>query len=347
MAMRWMNRPGLLLGVLDGGHLERRVLRLLDVPAMWGRRRRVVAAAACVAVMAALCVGGSMMAVRAQERATKFDVVSIKQDKSGSMGVSVGANRTGYRASNAPLVRVILEAYLVAPNSEILLPIDRLKDAPAWVMHDAYDITAQADEATIEAMKDMTETQRLAYEAPMLRAMLADRFKLATHTVSTEVQGYALVVGKHGIKMKVAPPDEPLRHIVLPRGLHAKYRPAQAHHTQHHRTPHRTRYPPPPSPHRRCFDQPHHPPLQTSASPAIQRPQQQPRQPLPVPPHRLSAFLQFSVGRSTRSTTNTCAAALPGTSFNPNCSTTAVNNPGASAFAEASAFAGVHVSVQS
>jgi len=202
--------PGLLLGVVDGGSLERRIMRLIEERVPWGARWRIAATTACAAVMAVLCVGWTMMAVRAQERAITFEVVSIKQNKTGSMGVSSGPNRTGYSASNVPLVRVILEAYLVAPNTEINLPVDRLKGAPAWVMHDPYDVTAKADEATIEAMKGMTQAKQLAYEAPMLQAMLADRFKLATHTVSTEVQGYALVVGKHGIKMKEAPPGEPL-----------------------------------------------------------------------------------------------------------------------------------------
>ncbi|HEV2619401.1 MAG TPA: TIGR03435 family protein, partial [Acidobacteriaceae bacterium] len=44
----------------------------------------------------------------------------------------------------------------------------------------------------------------------MLRAMLEDRFKLVAHTVPVEVQGYTLVVGKHGLKMKETPPGEPL-----------------------------------------------------------------------------------------------------------------------------------------
>ncbi len=201
----------LLLGVMDGGSLEARVRRLIDARLPWSRLWRVVAAAACAAVMAALCVGGSMMAVRAQERATKFDVVSIKPNKSGSMGLHKwGPNQTGYSTSNAPLVGVILQAYLTSPNAELGLPSDRVKGAPTWVTGESYDITAKADEATIATMKGMTDAQRLALEQPMLQAMLAERCKLVAHIVPTEVQGYALVVGKHGIKMKETPPGEPL-----------------------------------------------------------------------------------------------------------------------------------------
>ncbi len=159
------------------------------------------------------------MAAVAQEKApvpvnakpSAFEAVTIKPNNSGSAGVAWGVSQTGYSASNAPLARVILDVYLVAPYpTDVRPPLDRLKGAPGWVMNAPYDITAKADETTIEAMKEMNRSQQIAMVVPMLRAMLQDRFKLVAHTESTEVQGYALVVGKHGIKMKEAQPGEPM-----------------------------------------------------------------------------------------------------------------------------------------
>ncbi len=144
-------------------------------------------------------------------KAPMFEVASIKPNNSGSPGVAWGVSRTGYNANNVPLARVILDAYLVAPTSSTVRPpLDRVKGAPAWVMNAPYDITAKTDDATIEAMKGLNQAQRMSLVAPMLRAMLEDRFKLVVHTMPIDVPGYALVVGKHGIKMKESPPGEPM-----------------------------------------------------------------------------------------------------------------------------------------
>ncbi|MEP7351748.1 MAG: TIGR03435 family protein [Acidobacteriota bacterium] len=45
----------------------------------------------------------------------------------------------------------------------------------------------------------------------MLQSLLADRFKMRSHGVVTEVDGYALSVGKNGIKMKVADQSAPAK----------------------------------------------------------------------------------------------------------------------------------------
>jgi uncharacterized protein (TIGR03435 family) len=144
-------------------------------------------------------------------KARAFDVTSIRPSNSGSQLVFWGVGGTGYSTLNAPLGRVILDAYLGHPNLlPVGPPLDRLKGAPAWVMNAPYDITAKADEATIEAMKGLDQRQQLGLVAPMLRAMLEDRLKLVAHTVPVDVPGYALVVSKHGVKMKETPPDEPM-----------------------------------------------------------------------------------------------------------------------------------------
>jgi uncharacterized protein (TIGR03435 family) len=144
-------------------------------------------------------------AAAAGAKQTTFDVVSIKPNNSGNPGGAWGVSMNNYRAKNTPLGRVILQAYL----GQMAVSTDRLKGAPSWVMTEPYDITAKADDATADAWKGMRQAQQVALAAPMLRAMLEDRCKLVAHTVPTEIDGYALVVGKHGMKMRDAKPDEP------------------------------------------------------------------------------------------------------------------------------------------
>lgn len=161
-------------------------------------------------VMAVLCFCALDMISQAQDRPVRFDVVSIKANRSGSMNVSSGANNTGYYATNVPLGRVIAQAYLVSTTSEFVPPVDWVKGAPAWVMNERYDIAAKADDASIEAMKGMTKAQRTAAVAEALRGVLADRFKLRARTIPIDVPGYALLVSKRGTKMKEAAQGEPL-----------------------------------------------------------------------------------------------------------------------------------------
>jgi uncharacterized protein (TIGR03435 family) len=144
-----------------------------------------------------------------------FDVVSIKPNNSGKLGRAWGVSQNKYSAKNTPLAFVILQAYLgFSPSTE------RLKGAPAWVMSDAYDITAKVDDATANEWKGLKAAQQAAMAAPMLRTMLRERCKLVVHTEPTEIQGYALVVGRHGMKMKEAQPDEavPTAHVTFEGG---------------------------------------------------------------------------------------------------------------------------------
>ena len=146
---------------------------------------------------------------RAQDSAAaakpEFEVVSIRQnigaDEDGSWGVTLNE----YHADNTPLGRVILQAY----TGQISPSIDRLKNAPSWVMDDRYDITAKVDDTVANSWKGLRQEQQVRLAAPLLRTMLEERCKLVVHTVPTMINGYALVVGKHGIKMKVSTPDEP------------------------------------------------------------------------------------------------------------------------------------------
>jgi uncharacterized protein (TIGR03435 family) len=69
---------------------------------------------------------------------------------------------------------------------------------PGLMDTDRYDIEAKLPDG---ATKDD--------DKKMLQALLKERFKLAFHIERRELEGYALVVGKHGAKLKPSLPDPP------------------------------------------------------------------------------------------------------------------------------------------
>jgi uncharacterized protein (TIGR03435 family) len=66
-------------------------------------------------------------------------------------------------------------------------------NGPAWLDSECYDIEAKLPEGATS--KDIPE---------MLRGLLAERFKLVTHTLTKDATAYTLVVAKSGSKMKLA-----------------------------------------------------------------------------------------------------------------------------------------------
>jgi len=89
------DEPRLLLGVLDGGVLERRVMRLLDARVRW----RVVSAVGCVAVMGLVCAAGAVVGVGpVLGQAVKkiaFDVISTKPTGDANEQAGLGATHDG------------------------------------------------------------------------------------------------------------------------------------------------------------------------------------------------------------------------------------------------------------
>jgi len=138
------------------------------------RRMLLLLMVGYMAVAAPVAIG--QIGATTGAKAPTFDVVSIKPNNSGANGSAWGVSQNKYSAKNT----------------------------------EPYDITAKVDDATAAAWKGLLQAKQVAMAAPMLRAMLEDRCKLVIHTVPTEIQGYALVVGKHGMKMKEAQPDEPM-----------------------------------------------------------------------------------------------------------------------------------------
>jgi uncharacterized protein (TIGR03435 family) len=121
-----------------------------------------------------------------------FEVASIKpsKDEPGSSGITTDKGRISGR--NVTLKRCVRGAYGVQ-ESQIL-------GGPKWVDEDRYYIDAKA--AGPAGDRELML---------MLQSLLAERFKLAFHRETRALPGYALVVGKSGLKAKPSQPDTPSR----------------------------------------------------------------------------------------------------------------------------------------
>jgi uncharacterized protein (TIGR03435 family) len=151
-----------------------------------------------------------------------FDVVSIKPNNSGSRNIGGGLTATGVRMTNMPLVLIIDMAYFPHFSG------NRVVGYPAWVMDEHYDIIAHVDEATAAAWQKLSVGQYQELGRPMLQAVLADRCKLVAHLVPAEVDGYVLVLGKHGVRLTPTKPGEIYPDGALNGGNGAKVVPASA-----------------------------------------------------------------------------------------------------------------------
>jgi len=196
--------PGLLLGVVDGGSLERRVMRLIDTRLPWARRWRVVSAVGCVVVLGAASMGVGMLGVRPSaaqgaEGATKlpvFEVVSVKPLKEARGMMHVQFTADGFSTSS-PLGIVIWTAYGVVRGEQI-------SGVPEWAHSDRYAIEAKVADSEVAGFQKLSMEQKNR----MVQALLEDRFKLKVHREMKEAPMYALVVAKSGTKLKEATANE-------------------------------------------------------------------------------------------------------------------------------------------
>jgi uncharacterized protein (TIGR03435 family) len=139
-----------------------------------------------------LAAGILLQAARAFGQAAPapaFEAASIKPSKDAPDSGSGITETTGrIRGRNVTLKRCVRGAYGVEEA--------RILGGPNWVDEDRYDIEA-------EAVGPAGDRELMV----MLQSLLAERFKLALHRETRALPGYALAVGKNGLKAKPSEPD--------------------------------------------------------------------------------------------------------------------------------------------
>ena len=127
-----------------------------------------------------------------------FDVASIREntahDKHTHNSIYNSWMNARFNATNLPL-KMLLQFSFGMPESRIL-------GAPDWVDSTTFDIEAKSDGSVDEQMGKLPLEQARQQKLAMLQALLAERFKLVTHTETRELPIYQLVVAKGGAKLK-------------------------------------------------------------------------------------------------------------------------------------------------
>lgn len=144
-----------------------------------------------------------------QEKTLAFEVVSIRGHKSGYWP---SFERQDFTPDGLDWVNVLPQTLITFAYDirDPKLQVGLIPGAPKWIRSEWYDVRAKMSDSDFGRLKNVNSEIREACIRQMVRSLLADRFNLKLHLVSTESVGYELVVAKSGLKnFKVAPPDEP------------------------------------------------------------------------------------------------------------------------------------------
>lgn len=155
-------------------------------------------ACAITACIFLLCSAWQAAAQRAS-----FEVASIKVNKSGGSGGSLGPRGNTLNGSNVTPATLVQYAYSL-PGAQLLN--QQIVGGPDWFRTERFDIQARAEgEARIPA----------AQLRVMLQLLLEDRFRLKLHRETRELPVYNLVLMKDGPKPSEdqTPPDPSQRII--------------------------------------------------------------------------------------------------------------------------------------
>jgi uncharacterized protein (TIGR03435 family) len=111
------------------------------------------------------------------QSAPSFEVVSVRPNKSGDFRRAIGPEPGGrFGAINVPLRDLVAFAYGIS-NAEA-----NVVGGPEWIARERFDVAAKAAGAPA-----------LSEYPPMVKTMLAERFKLQAHEEVRGVQAFALV----------------------------------------------------------------------------------------------------------------------------------------------------------
>lgn len=98
----------------------------------------------------------------------------------------------------------------------------QISGGPSWLPSERFDIEAKMDAATADALKKLSQDQRVLAQQQMLQALLASRFQLTVHRETKESTIYTLVIAKGGPKLQVAKPGDTYPNGgTFPDGTHA------------------------------------------------------------------------------------------------------------------------------
>ncbi len=208
----YLESPLACVSGVTGADLKKRIIRIMTkrINSKLDRGRKLLLAAAGAIALTAPVALGIMNAPQSRTQspassgdAPKFEVASIKQNKSGGPGMTLHIEPGGrFVANNITLQLLVQEAYGLKDS--------QISGGPAWINSENYDIEAKPDESSAMQISKLTAEQRKERLMLMVQALLADRCKLAFHHDTKELPIYSLVVAQGGPKLHETSPPPPL-----------------------------------------------------------------------------------------------------------------------------------------
>jgi uncharacterized protein (TIGR03435 family) len=181
-----------------------RIQRLLEVstedcgPARWPALLALCIGLACATVN----LNWTRLLAQTGAESPRFEVASVKPHKSNDNSFGIFGQPGGrFTATNATLRLLIRTAYQLQDNQII--------GGPGWLGSDHFDIVAKGNENV--AFGPAPVGQGPGAMQLMLRHLLADRFRLATHKETRELPIFALVMARSdsrpGPQLRIAAVD--------------------------------------------------------------------------------------------------------------------------------------------
>jgi uncharacterized protein (TIGR03435 family) len=203
----YLESPLVCMSGVTGSDLKKRVVRIMTqhVGQRIGFARKILlAGAGTLAIAGPLAFGVITAPAGAQpshaptsEPKPKFEVASIKPDKSGGRNISFRIGPGGrIHAINISPKLLIETAYGVKDF--------QLTGGPKWIDSTRYDIEAKAADSVARNIVKLSQDEQGKQLRLMLQALLSERFKLMLSHTTKELPIYALVVAKHGPKIHPA-----------------------------------------------------------------------------------------------------------------------------------------------
>jgi uncharacterized protein (TIGR03435 family) len=149
-----------------------------------------------------LSATGSLALAQEAVVAPPLDVVSVKPNNSGQKGGSISLRADGLYVEHAPFRFLLIAAY----GHDFAE--DHIVNMPAWA-GDQFDVVAKVADADLPKLKDLPREPYIEMRSQLLRAVLAERFQMKTHTEVRQGPVYALVVDKGGAKIKPSGENPP------------------------------------------------------------------------------------------------------------------------------------------
>jgi len=138
----------------------------------------------------------------AEGTAHVFDVATVKpyqldpkQDPRMPVRSGVGNTPDGIDARAATVMMLVNYAY------GLRLP-DEVDGGPDWAKSARFDVVAKMSAEDAAAMQTLSPAEGKALRQQMLKALLAERFGLKTHTEMRPMPVYELVIAKGGAKLQ-------------------------------------------------------------------------------------------------------------------------------------------------